>query len=140
MSEPRTIEVPWINMGTADIATLHAYAEASGDRNPIHLDREVARNMGLPDLIAHGMLSCGWLVERARQFILEQRGSDHFISMRTRFKDITLQGERVECGGQAVRTKTGWRLELQARTNSGKITTDTVIEFGTLNPCVNADK
>ena len=38
---------------------LRAYAEASGDRNPIHLDEAVARSVGLPDVIAHGMLTMG---------------------------------------------------------------------------------
>ncbi|GAB3455731.1 MaoC/PaaZ C-terminal domain-containing protein [Kineococcus endophyticus] len=38
---------------------LRAYAEASGDRNPIHLDEVTARSVGLPDVIAHGMLTMG---------------------------------------------------------------------------------
>ena len=33
----------------------HHYAEASLDRNPIHLDPEVARAGGLPDVILHGL-------------------------------------------------------------------------------------
>ncbi len=33
------------------------YAEASGDHNPIHQDEEFARSVGLPDVIAHGMLT-----------------------------------------------------------------------------------
>ncbi|RNM16573.1 MaoC/PaaZ C-terminal domain-containing protein [Nocardioides pocheonensis] len=36
-------------------ADLVAYAEASGDPNPIHQDEAVARSVGLPDVIAHGM-------------------------------------------------------------------------------------
>lgn len=40
-------------------ADLVAYAEASGDHNPIHLDEEVARSVGLPGVIAHGMLTLG---------------------------------------------------------------------------------
>ena len=36
-------------------ATLAAYAEASGDQNPIHQDEDVARSVGLPGVIAHGM-------------------------------------------------------------------------------------
>ncbi|WP_432497505.1 MaoC/PaaZ C-terminal domain-containing protein [Kineococcus gypseus] len=40
-------------------ADVRAYAEASGDRNPIHLDEDVARSVGLPDVIAHGMLTMG---------------------------------------------------------------------------------
>lgn len=38
---------------------LVAYAEASGDPNPIHQDEDVARSVGLPGVIAHGMLTLG---------------------------------------------------------------------------------
>src|SRR6478735_8234546 len=36
-------------------ADLVAYAGASGDHNPIHQDEQVARSVGLPGVIAHGM-------------------------------------------------------------------------------------
>ncbi|NIR41053.1 MAG: dehydratase, partial [Actinobacteria bacterium] len=32
-----------------------AYAEASGDHNPIHLDDNVAKMVGLPGVINHGL-------------------------------------------------------------------------------------
>ena len=35
------------------------YANASGDQNRIHLDEEFAKSVGLPDVIAHGMLTMG---------------------------------------------------------------------------------
>lgn len=38
---------------------LRAYAEASGDHNPIHVDEVTAKSVGLPDVIAHGMLTMG---------------------------------------------------------------------------------
>ena len=40
-------------------ATLVAYANASGDQNPIHQDEDFARSVGLPDVIAHGMWTMG---------------------------------------------------------------------------------
>ena len=40
-------------------ADLVAYAGAAGDPNPIHQDEEVARSVGLPGVIAHGMLTLG---------------------------------------------------------------------------------
>ncbi|WP_107704522.1 MaoC/PaaZ C-terminal domain-containing protein [Nocardioides allogilvus] len=40
-------------------ADLVAYAQASGDPNPIHQDEDVARSVGLPGVIAHGMLTLG---------------------------------------------------------------------------------
>jgi acyl dehydratase len=38
---------------------LAAYCLASGDRNPIHWSDEAAQLSGLPDVIAHGMLTMG---------------------------------------------------------------------------------
>ena len=38
-------------------ADLVRYAGASGDFNPIHWDERFAREVGLPDVIAHGMLT-----------------------------------------------------------------------------------
>lgn len=38
-------------------ADLVAYAATSGDQNPIHQDEAIARAVGLPDVIAHGMLT-----------------------------------------------------------------------------------
>lgn len=38
-------------------ADLVSYAGASGDLNPIHWNERFARSVGLPDVIAHGMLT-----------------------------------------------------------------------------------
>ncbi len=38
---------------------LVKYASASGDHNKIHLDEAFAKSVGLPDIIAHGMLTMG---------------------------------------------------------------------------------
>jgi acyl dehydratase len=40
-----------------DRELLVAYANASGDQNPIHQDEEFALSVGLPNVIAHGMLT-----------------------------------------------------------------------------------
>jgi acyl dehydratase len=40
---------------------VRAYAEASGDRNPLHEDDTVARSVGFPGIIAHGMFTMGHL-------------------------------------------------------------------------------
>lgn len=42
---------------TVTRADLVAYADASGDQNPIHQDDDVARSVGLPGVIAHGMFT-----------------------------------------------------------------------------------
>ncbi len=43
-------------MTAADVV---AYAEAGGDRNPLHLDDGAARAAGFPGVIAHGMFTMG---------------------------------------------------------------------------------
>ena len=40
-----------------DRVLLKAYADASGDQNPIHQNEEFALSVGLPNVIAHGMLT-----------------------------------------------------------------------------------
>lgn len=46
-----------------DRSTLVRYAGASGDFNPIHWDERTATAVGLPDVIAHGMLTMGAAVQ-----------------------------------------------------------------------------
>ena len=40
-----------------DRAMLKSYADASGDQNPIHQNEDFAVSVGLPNVIAHGMLT-----------------------------------------------------------------------------------
>ena len=54
MTDNRTLEPKTYTLTRADLV---AYAEASGDHNPIHQDEEVARSVGLPGVIAHGMFT-----------------------------------------------------------------------------------
>jgi acyl dehydratase len=56
-------KVPELSV-TPDRYLPHRYAGASGDFNPIHIDREFANQVGLPSNILHGLYSMG-LVARA---------------------------------------------------------------------------
>lgn len=42
---------------TPDAGLTKRYAEASGDPNPIHIDEELAKKVGLPGCILHGLWS-----------------------------------------------------------------------------------
>jgi acyl dehydratase len=42
---------------TPDAGLTKRYAEASGDPNPIHIDEEFAKSVGLPGCILHGLYS-----------------------------------------------------------------------------------
>jgi acyl dehydratase len=50
------VEVPELRV-TPDRYLTYRYAGASGDFNPIHIDDEFARSVGLPGRILHGLWS-----------------------------------------------------------------------------------
>lgn len=49
-------------------AELMRYAAASGDHNPIHWNERFAQEVGLPGVIAHGMLTMGTAVQLVTQW------------------------------------------------------------------------
>jgi acyl dehydratase len=49
--------------------TLIRYAGASGDFNVIHWNQRVATEVGLPDVIAHGMLTMGLAIQVVTEWI-----------------------------------------------------------------------
>lgn len=71
-----------------------AYAAASGDHNPIHLDDAVARMVGLPGVINHGLgtlsLVTGGLVEH-----LAGGNPTRVRRLAVRFTDVVLPGSDV---------------------------------------------
>ena len=52
---------------TPDKYVPHRYAGASGDFNPIHIDREFATQVGLPQNILHGLYSMAQVARAATQ-------------------------------------------------------------------------
>jgi acyl dehydratase len=83
---------------------LVAYARASGDPNPIHQDPEVARSVGLPDVIAHGMFT----LALAARYVDEQLGTPGRIAeLGAKFTRPVVVPE----GGTAVEVSGTWRDE-----------------------------
>lgn len=72
--EPRTIEITRED--------LRRYADASGDHNPIHLDDEAARALGLEGVIAHGMLTWARVVAEVAAWA---GGMERIVSSEVRF-------------------------------------------------------
>jgi acyl dehydratase len=52
-----------------DRADVKAYADASGDQNPLHQDDDFARSVGFPGIIAHGMFSMAHLVKALKDWV-----------------------------------------------------------------------
>jgi acyl dehydratase len=47
---------------------VRAYADASGDQNPLHQDDEFARSVGFPGIIAHGMFSMAHVAKAVKDW------------------------------------------------------------------------
>lgn len=63
-------------------ALLKQYADASGDQNPIHQDEAFAKSVGLPDVIAHGMLTMALVGKYVSDLA---GGSAHVLELGGRF-------------------------------------------------------
>ena len=84
---------------TVTQAQIGAYAEASGDPNPIHTNEEFARMVGLPGTIAHGMLNLGILAEAVARWA---GGNDRVASISCRFSKPLLPGDTITCSGTVI--------------------------------------
>ena len=78
-----------------DRALLKAYADASGDQNPIHQNEEFAVSVGLPNVIAHGMLTMALVGKYVSDFA---GGSANVLEYSARFiKPVIVPlGEKVD--------------------------------------------
>jgi acyl dehydratase len=98
---------------------INAYAEASGDHNPIHVNEEFARMVGLPGTIAHGLLDLGILVDAIARWA---GGSEYVASVSCRFSKPLLPGDVITCSGRvlAIDAESGLAtLEVEAVSDRG---------------------
>jgi acyl dehydratase len=104
---------------------LKFYAEASMDPNPIHLDDETAKKVGLPSVIAHGMLTMAFMGEFLHQTLAALGWKTGKIQqMSTRFKAMTFPGDVITVTG-TVKEASADRLvcDLETRNQKGEVTT-----------------
>jgi len=77
----------------ADVA---AYADAGGDRNPLHLDDAFARSVGFDGVIAHGMFTMGHMAAA----VVAWAGADAVVERITaQFRASVSMGEEIRAGG-----------------------------------------
>ena len=92
---------------TPDKYLPHRYAGASGDFNPIHIDPEFAKQVGLPGNILHGLYMMG-LVARANAALADgdpralKRLSVQFRGMGMPEQEIDVTGTVREVDGNKV--------------------------------------
>ena len=91
------------------------YAGASGDFNPIHIDEEFARAVGLPGRILHGLWT---MAQVARAQTEAAGGPEHLKRLSVQFRGMGLPEQEVLVSG-TVREAAG-----------GRVVVDTVAEQG----------
>jgi acyl dehydratase len=74
-----------------------AYAEAGGDRNPLHLDDGVARAAGFPGVVAHGMFTMGHLASCLARWA---GGPDRIRRLGAQFRAPVFMGDEIVAGGR----------------------------------------
>ena len=80
---------------------ITAYARASGDHNPIHLDPEFASTTQFGGIVAHGMLTLAFVSEMlTRDF---GRSWLETGRLKVRFKAAARPGDRVTTWGEVVK-------------------------------------
>jgi acyl dehydratase len=104
---------------------IAAYAEASGDFNPIHLDDEVARSVGLPGRIAHGLLQMGIAATVAAE---ATGGGARLRRIHCRFAGMVVPGDTVTFTAEPAGPG---KLELRAINQRGEpVLTKAAAEYG----------
>ena len=89
-------EIPETNTGPFNQNDLVKYAKASGDFNPIHLDKEFGKTIGLDNVIVHGML----IMSHLGKSIVNSNSVSFLKHFSVQFCSITKLEERLICKGE----------------------------------------
>lgn len=113
MSESATLEpgagIPELRV-TPDKYLPHRYAGASGDFNPIHIDPEFAKSVGLPQNILHGL----WSMAQVARGVNQLAGGDPKALKRlsVQFRGMGLPEQEIVVSG-SIREVDGHRVAVE---------------------------
>ncbi|WP_439816869.1 MaoC family dehydratase [Zavarzinia sp. CC-PAN008] len=113
-------EIPLLETKPITRTTLALYCGASGDHNPLHVDTDFAAKAGLPDVIAHGMLSMAYLGRVVTNWVPQSQLRAYSV----RFTAMTQVHDVVSCSGKVVEKveeagEKRVKLSLEAKTQGG---------------------
>ena len=83
---------------------VKAYADASGDQNPLHQDDNFARSVGFPGIIAHGMFTMAHLTTALTKWLGDPSA---LKSIGVQFRAVVFMDETIEAGGRVTELDTG---------------------------------
>jgi acyl dehydratase len=101
---------------TPDKYVPHRYAGASGDFNPIHIDGDFAKAVGLPGAILHGLYVMGLVAKAAT----DSAGGDprSLKRLSVQFRGMSFPEQEIVVSGE-VRTAEGGTAEIDVVATQG---------------------
>lgn len=107
---------------------LVKYSGAAGDYHMIHHDDELAKEVGLPGIIAHGMISMGILGEFVSQIV----GNHGFVSdLQVRFIGMVFPSQSLTCRAKVVgKCDSEKKVDFEV---SAEVTSDNVATVGNVS-------
>jgi len=131
MKRPRPLSagetIPELRV-TPDRFLTVRYAGASGDYNPIHIDEEFARSVGLPGRILHGLYS---MAQVARAATDAGGGAESLKRLSVQFRGMGVPEQEIVVTG-AVREVAGTTLvDLEAAQGENRIIRNAEAEIAT---------
>ena len=102
---------------TPDRYTTVRYAGASGDFNPIHIDEEFARSVGLPGRILHGLWT---MAQVARAHTEAFGGPESLASLSVQFRGMGVMEQEITVRGTVGEVREGTMAVRSEATQAGK--------------------
>jgi acyl dehydratase len=102
---------------TPDRYVTVRYAGASGDFNPIHIDEEFARQVGLPGRILHGLWT---MAQVARAHTEALGGPDRLERLSVQFRGLGMLEQEITVHGTIDGTEDGRALVSSEAEQGGK--------------------
>jgi acyl dehydratase len=112
---------------TPDPFVTVRYAGASGDFNPIHIDEEFARRVGLPGRILHGLWT---MAQVARAHTDAAGGPEGLKRLSVQFRGMGVMGEEIVVSGSVREVSDGVAVvDSQAEQSGHRIIRNGVAEI-----------
>lgn len=110
-------ELPELRV-TPDAGLTKRYAEASGDPNPIHVDEEFAKSVGLPGCILHGLYS---MAQVARAATDAGGGPESLRRLSVQFRGMGVPEQEILVTGAVRETGDTTLVDLEAAQGENRI-------------------
>ena len=112
---------------TPDPFVTVRYAGASGDFNPIHIDEEFAKQVGLPGRILHGLWT---MAQVARAHTEAAGGPEALKSLSVQFRGMGVPEQEIVVSGTVREAGETTVLDLEAAQGENRIIRNAEAEIG----------